>query len=285
LVKKLSFLIYKIIYFINYLFFKITKRSILVWFSEFIENDSYKKINILNKKVNFFVPNYITNYLIDTFFSKEPETLEWIDSFDKNKKVIFWDIGANIGIYSIYAALKHSDIEVVCFEPSTSNLRILSRNISINKLEEKIKINQFPLTNKINQYQILREKDFIEGVGENVFGVDYNWQGKNFESNNNYQIYGTNIDYLIKNKILKIPNYIKIDVDGIEHLILEGGNECLSSPELKSVCIEINDSLPTQKKIIDIMNKHNFSIKHKKVSKLVSSVKKFSTLYNYVFEK
>ena len=94
------------------------------------EDDVIKVIEDINKKVNFFVPNYITNYLIDTFFSKEPETLEWIDSFDKNKKVIFWDIGANIGIYSIYAALKHSDIEVVCFEPSTSNLRILSRNIS-----------------------------------------------------------------------------------------------------------------------------------------------------------
>jgi FkbM family methyltransferase len=285
LVKKLSFLIYKIIYFINFLFFKITKRSILVWFSEFIENDSYKSIKILNKKVNFFVPNYITNYLIDTFFTKEPETLEWIDNFDENKKVIFWDIGANIGLYSIYATLKHPAIEVICFEPSTSNLRILSRNISINKLEEKIKINQFPLTNKANQYQILREKDFIEGVGENAFGVDYNWQGKNFESNNNYQIYGTSIDYLIKNKILKMPNYIKIDVDGIEHLILEGGIECLSSPELKSICVEINDNLPTQDKIIKLMNKYNFKTKHKKVSKLVSSVKKFSTLYNYVFEK
>jgi len=285
LVKKISFLIYKIIYFINFLFFKITKRSILVWFSEFIENDSYKSINILNKKVNFFVPNYITNYLIDTFFTKEPETLEWIDSFDGSKKVIFWDIGANIGLYSIYAALKYPAIEVICFEPSTSNLRILSRNISINKLEEKIKINQFPLTNKSNEYQILREKDFMEGVGENVFGADYNWQGKNFESNNNYQIYGTSINYLIKNQILKIPNYIKIDVDGIEHLILEGGTECLSSPELKSICVEINDSLPSRDKIIELMNKYNFKMKYKKVSKLVSSVKKFSTLYNYVFEK
>ena len=29
-------------------------------------------------------------------------------------------------------------------------------------------------------------------------------------------------------KILDIPDYIKIDVDGIEHLILEGGNKYLN---------------------------------------------------------
>ena len=36
-------------------------------------------------------------------FDQEPETLEWIDTFQNDKKIIFWDIGANIGIYSIYA--------------------------------------------------------------------------------------------------------------------------------------------------------------------------------------
>ena len=32
---------------------------------------------------------------VDTLFLKEPETLEWIDTFDNNKEFIFWDIGAN----------------------------------------------------------------------------------------------------------------------------------------------------------------------------------------------
>ena len=36
-----------------------------------------------------------------------------------------------------------------------------------------------------------------------------------------YNLYGTSINSLIANKILQIPNYIKIDVDGIEHLILD----------------------------------------------------------------
>ena len=46
---------------------------------------SYKSINILNKKINFFVPNQVTNLRVNTYFSKEPETLEWIDTFEKKK--------------------------------------------------------------------------------------------------------------------------------------------------------------------------------------------------------
>ena len=60
----------------------------------------------------------------------------------KTKKY-FWDIGSNIGLYSIYAKIKHENIEIHSFEPSSSNLRVLSRNISINDLENKIKINHF----------------------------------------------------------------------------------------------------------------------------------------------
>ena len=42
---------------------------------------------------------------MDTYHTQEPETLEWIDTFDKSGDFIFWDIGANIGLYSIYNSL------------------------------------------------------------------------------------------------------------------------------------------------------------------------------------
>ena len=87
-------------------------------------------------------------------------------------------MGANIGLYSIYAALKYPDIEIISFEPSTSNLRILSRNISINKLEEKIKINQLPLTKDQNQYLMFEESEFIEGWSMNTLGAGIDFEGK-----------------------------------------------------------------------------------------------------------
>jgi len=285
MVKKLSYLIYKILKILDIFFHKITGRSFLIWFSEFIENDSYKKIKILDRDVKFFVPNYITNWLIDEFYTKEPETLEWIDSFEKKEnKIIFWDIGANIGIYSIYASLKYSNIEVVSFEPSTSNLRILTRNISINKLEEKIKVNQFPLSNVENKYLMFNEGKFIEGVGMHAWGENYNFEGKYFNPVNNYKIYGTTINYLLNNNILAIPNYIKIDVDGIEHLILRGASKYLKNPNIKSLSIELNENFKEQlDSAFNIMKENNFNFKHKKHA--ASTLNVYKDIYNYVFER
>ena len=45
---------------------------------------------------------------------------------------------------------KIDNIKIFSFEPSTSNLRVLSRNIFLNNLSEKISISQFPLTSVKN---------------------------------------------------------------------------------------------------------------------------------------
>ena len=185
----------------------------------------YKKIKILKKSIKFFIPNKVTKWRVDTFFTKEPETLEWIDSFKEKNNFIFWDIGSNVGLYSIYNALKNKNSTTIAFEPSTSNLRVLTRNIYINNLEEKIKLFPMPLSNKRNSFLMMNEKDFVEGGALNSFGEKFNFEGKRFHENMKYQTFGTTIDFLIDNKILKIPDYIKIDVDGIEHLILKGGKK------------------------------------------------------------
>lgn len=289
MVKKISYLIYSFLKIIDFQFKKISKRSFLIWFTEFIEKNSYQSIYIANKSAKFFTPNYITSQVTKDFFNKEPETIEWIDNFKiKNGKIIFWDIGANIGIYSIYAALKHKNIEIISFEPSTSNLRILSRNISINKLEEKIIINQFPLSNKRNKYLLFKENKFMEGLGMHSWGENFNYEGKSLKSENKYKIYGTDINYLIDKKILKIPDFIKIDVDGIEHLILKGASKYLSNKKIKSVSIELNEKFKKQyQSVFKTMKKNNFYFKHKKRAENSYYYKdpKLSKIYNYIFYK
>ena len=135
--KKILYIVYKCLKILDKIFFILFKKSFLIYFSDFFQEDSYKTVVILNNKINFFVPNQLTNWRIDTFFSKEPETLDWIDSFEKKENFIFWDIGANIGLYSIYNSIKHSKSTTIAFEPSSSNLRVLTRNIFINNLEKK----------------------------------------------------------------------------------------------------------------------------------------------------
>ena len=290
MVKRFAFFFFKFIVFLNFLFFKITKRNFLFYLKQFLRENSYQTIKILGQNISFFVPNNLTKWRVETFFSKEPETLEWIDNFENgggDKKIIFWDIGGNIGLYSIYAAVKYGNIDVTTFEPSTNNLQTLSRNISINNLNEKIKICQFPLTNKNNSFLIMKESSLEEGGALNVFGENFDYEGNKFTEKNSYKIYGTSINYLLDNKILEIPDYIKIDVDGIEHLILLGADKHLQNSKIKSLSIEINEEFMEQhNKILNIMKKNNFKILHKKHNnELFNKNSKFSKVFNYVFIK
>ena len=96
------------------------------------------KIKIRDKDVFFQSPNSQIDFRVKSIFTKEPETINWINEF-RGQDLIFWDIGSNIGLFSIYAGIKHEKINVFSFEPSTKNLNILSNNISKNNLTEKIK--------------------------------------------------------------------------------------------------------------------------------------------------
>ena len=287
MVKKLSYIIFSILFFLDKIFKIITKRSILIWFNDFIQERSYKSIKILDREIKFFVPNQVTNWRVDTYFSKEPETLEWIDSFEKKTNLIFWDIGANIGLYSIYNSLKHPKSTTIAFEPSSSNLRVLTRNISINNLEKNIKVVSIPLTNKENIFQEMKESQFVEGGSLNSFGEKFDFEGKEFIPTMKYNLLGTTINYFLENSILDIPDYIKIDVDGIEHLILEGGDKFLNNKKVKSLSIEINENFKEQyDKVLNLMNKYEFKLLHKKHNDdMFSEQSEFNKTFNYIFVK
>ena len=284
MVKKLSYICFKILVFLDTIFKTLTKRSVLIYFNDFIQDSAYKSINILDKEIKFFIPNQLLNWRVDTFFTKEPETLEWINNFEKKENLTFWDIGANIGLYSIYNSLKNPKSTTIAFEPSSSNLRVLTRNISINNLEKNIKVVSMPLTNKKNIFQEMKEGQFIEGGAMNSFGEKFDFEGKEFQTTMKYNLLGTTMNYFIENSILEIPNYIKIDVDGIEHLILEGGDKFLTHQKVKSLSIEINENFKEQyETVLDLMEKNKFKILHKKHNDDLFEKSKFNKVYNYVF--
>lgn len=221
------FSVSRFLFLIDFLFRKIFKRyQFLPSIHNYIESRQYYEKIIHNKKIIFFCPSYISFWRVRFFEAKEPETLNWIDSFQPNnsENIVFWDTGANIGVYSIYAAVKFKDIEINSFEPSTSNTRTLSRNISNNNLQSKISIFPLALSDKENIILYFNETKFLEGGSISNFNSDIDYKReivKEYQIKNKYNLFGTSIDNLILNKILKVPNYIKIDVDGIEHLILK----------------------------------------------------------------
>jgi len=280
--KFIIFLSCTIILIDNIIFF-FFKKNFRYHLYNFLRINSVTKILIKKRNILLFNPSHLSKWRVKTFFTKEPETLQWIESFKKNSKIIFWDIGANIGLYSIYAAINFPKSTIISFEPSTSNLNILSRNISLNNLEKQINIFQIGLTNINNKFFIMSETTLEEGGALSSFGKNYNFEGKKIDKINKYSIFGTKIDYLIFNNILKIPDYIKIDVDGTEHIILKGAEKTLKKNKIKSILVEVNENFLSQKVHVEkILKNCGFYLKHKYLAQDVIGTK-FSKSYNYIF--
>ena len=95
----------------------------------FVFDANNKKILFANNKDQ---KNYIKNR-VDRILSKEPETINWIKNFPKDS--VFFDVGANIGIYTLFALFKGH--EVIAIEPEAHNFCLLNRNIMINNFNDK----------------------------------------------------------------------------------------------------------------------------------------------------
>lgn len=208
-----------------------------------INNQSADIKHSLNGKdipLSFYTPNYLARYRSDTFSTKEPETLEWIDKYAPEGGV-FFDIGANVGLYSIYHAKTKQGI-TYSFEPSVFNLKLLVKNINANNCQDKVKIISNPLTST-NSFADFNLQSTEEAGALSSFGVNYGQDGKKLNIQIAYSTLGFSLDYLIDNQIIQdIPSAIKIDVDGIENLILRGAVNLLSNSICRSVLIEVDDS-------------------------------------------
>ena len=190
--------------------------------------------------LTFAVPNSVNRYRINTFSTKEPETLEWIDGIPYDS--VLWDIGANVGLYTCYAA-KARGCQVFAFEPSVFNLEFLARNIFLNGLTNQATIIPLPLSDTL-AVSAFNMTCTEWGGAMSTFGEGYGYNGKALRKTFEFQTIG--IAMVDAMELLKIPqpDYIKMDVDGIEHLILSGAAMVLR--KVKGVLLEINEEFEKQ---------------------------------------
>lgn len=191
-------------------------------------------------RLRFAVPNRINRLRVKTFNDKEPETLDWIDQMSEG--CTLWDVGANVGLYSIYAA-KKKKCQVVAFEPSVFNLELLARNLFFNGLQERVSLVPLALSNKLATNQ-LRMTSTEWGGALSSFGQNFGWDGKTIDQTFSFPTLGISMDEAVSLLRLAPPDFIKMDVDGIEHIILEGGARVLAG--VRGVLLEINDKFAAQ---------------------------------------
>ena len=191
--------------------------------------------------LTFYVPNALCLNRAKTFHTKEPETLSFLEEFSGG---VLWDVGANIGIYSVFYAGCCGG-EVYSFEPAIPNLNVLAKNLYNNCDEGSYTIFPLALSDRAG-VQSMHLKTQTVGGALHSFGVTFSHDGKAYSPEVAYRLPGFSGDFLVRNKMAKQPNVLKIDVDGTEHLILNGMKNILKSAECKAVLVEINENFEEQ---------------------------------------
>jgi FkbM family methyltransferase len=169
---------------------------------------------------------------------KEPDTLDWIDNHFQPGDTIF-DIGANIGQYSLYAAKRLGmDLRILAFEPEALNFAKLNRNIVLNGMIDVIVPYPIAISNR-TAVDTFYSKTFAVGASLHALGREITQGEVAFEPQNRQGIVSSSLDDLTTTFGLPIPNHIKVDVDGIEDLIVEGAAGLFERPELQTFLIEV----------------------------------------------
>lgn len=191
-----------------------------------------EKIKIQNKEIVFRTISPTCLKRAKTILTKQPWTIEWINSFDSND--IFLDVGANIGIYSIYAS-KIKETKTFSIEPESRNYNELVHNIIANSLEKKIFPLCFSLYKKNTYNKLLTFDSKHMDTGSSSF-INERPESAKF---NERLVLSFTLDYLVENKIIPIPTHIKIDTDGSDFDVLSGMKKTLKDKRLKTITIEL----------------------------------------------
>jgi FkbM family methyltransferase len=188
-----------------------------------------------------------------TFYSEEPETIKWLESMKQGD--FFWDIGANVGLYSIYAA-KYAGCKVLAIEPEAQNYATLLENIVLNEAQTNVEAMNIPISKTLGIGKLYVHA-MTKGGAFNHFRLEANNGHEHLESLKASAVaqlqLGTSLDDLIHRFELEAPTHVKIDVDGNEPEIISGAQDTLRHPRCKSLLIEIQTNDPAHMQITELL--------------------------------
>ena len=162
-------------------------------------------------------------------YTGEPDMVEWLKTELRTGDVL-WDIGANVGAYSLLAAKLCPGARVIAFEPFIPNFAHLWENVVLNRVTSQVHPVNIGLSDK---------------SGPTVLGVNDPRAGSS-----NHQVGGVpgkatqNLlafsgDDAVAKLGLPAPTMLKLDIDGLEVEAVRGLENTLRLPTLRAVMIEV----------------------------------------------
>jgi FkbM family methyltransferase len=125
------------------------------------------------------------------------------------------DIGANIGIFSLFEAQSSSAPTVLCYEPIPENYELLIENIRANNLESKIRASNLGVASVKGKRRFFLSSSplhtYVEGD----------------ENDKSAMIECTTLDEIMRRHEVKMVDLLKLNCEGAEYEILYSSADCL----------------------------------------------------------
>ena len=231
--------------------------------------------------LRYLTPNSRCLWRVETLATKEPVTLQWLNRIPDGACLL--DIGANVGMYSVYAGVLRK-ARVFAFEPEAQNYAVLCGNIRLNGLSDRVIAWSAALSDE-TKFDRIYLSDGDIGGSCHTFGAALNANLEPARHPFTQGCFATTVDVLVAGGAIEMPQFIKIDVDGLEHKIIKGAASTLKDSRVRSVIIEINANLGEHRAIIDQLEAFGFRHDPRQFQDAQRKDGFFKGVGEYVFER
>lgn len=210
---------------------------------------TFAELALEGKTLRYALSSPACIWRVQTLFTKEPGTIAWIHSFQPGEA--FVDVGANIGLYSLYAAMM-AGVTVAAFEPESQNYAELNKNIFLNAAYPRVTGYCAAIADKPVEISTLLMSEFSTGGSFNDFSrssrPEISKKGALTQGSA-----GFSLDYLHENGVLPRIDHLKIDVDGHEARVIAGAEKLLAADKIKTISLEVDPKLAASPDILKKM--------------------------------
>ena len=180
---------------------------------------------------------------------------QYFSHFDINKNDVVFDIGANIGSFTLLAAQKLQNTgKIYAIEPDDDNFEILCENIKINNLTNVVPIKKGLWSKKETKVFYLSHRP-----GEHTL-LEHN--DDEFKQTGKISIDCITLDELVDEYKIDKINFIKMDIEGAEIEAMKGSQKVLSMDGINWFVEAMHecDGQPTYHKIVPVFEQAGYKI-------------------------
>lgn len=233
------------------------------------------------ERARFSTPNEMTRWRVSSLYTKEPVTIEWLRAMPEGATLV--DVGANVGMYSVFAALVRK-ARVFAFEPESQNYALLNENLRLNALGERVMAVCAGLSDRAGLDRLYLSRA-LPGGSCHSLGAEVGFRLEPRRAAFAQGAVALRFDDLVATGEIPVPEYVKIDVDGFEHKVIRGMDKTLRDARVHSLIVELNPALEEHRDILGYLGGIGFRYDAAQVRAATRRSGPFEGIAEYVFRR